>query len=319
MSDQKHTWKEKMKASPFTQSHFTNALRQQVLQRTKQSRSKRRSALYAAILAVTVTCSAALLFSDEIGKWLERSAILGYKTGADLPARPSYYDHQGNELLAVYPDPELKAAQPYGYLFHFTAPFETFQDRTLAIYATHLRTGFRQLAAVPTVITEPSSGYPSLGRHTASFSLPISGMWRYEVELDGKPYADVDLPVQEPSWDISSTFESGSYVMRGVRGKVGLIDQSFKAGSPQKIMWHFWGADQALDGPFEVKAVKQGEERIIDLFSASGLGQSLNGADRSLPSLLTLPEPGRWRLLPYIDGKLMESIVVEVAAPHAGR
>lgn len=315
MGYRKQNWKEQMKASPFTQSHFTNALRQQVLQRTKQGRSKRRSTLFSAVLAVTVTCSAALLFSDDIGKWLERSALLGYKTGSDLPSRPSYYDRQGNELLTVYPEPELKAAQQAGYLFHFTAPFETFQDRTLAIYATHQHTGFRQLVAVPTVITEPSSGYTSLGRHTVSFSLPLSGMWRYEVELDGKPYANVDLPVQEPSWDTSPTFESGSYLMRGVRGKVGLIDQSLKAGSPQKIMWHFWGTEQALDGPFEVKAVKQGKERIIDLFSASGLGQSLNGADRSLPSLLTVPEPGRWRLLPYISGQLMESIVVEVALP----
>lgn len=311
MSDHKEHWTETMKAAPFTRSHFTTELRQQVLRKTKQIRPKRRFGTFAAALAVIVACGACLVFAGEAGELLRRLDASGTAT-TDTTARPAYDDDKGNRLLEVFPDPELKAGMPYGYLFHFTAPFEELQGRTLSIRATHLRSGYRLTAAQPALITEPSSGYDSLDRHTVAFALPLSGMWRYDVELDGRPYANVILFVQEPSWEISSAFRTGSYVMRGVSGKIGFIDHGFKAGSPQKYMWHFWGADAELDGSFEVKAVKQGEERIIDVFSAPELGGPNNGADRHTPSMMTLPEPGRWRLLPYVGGRLLDSIVVEV-------
>ncbi|CAN7615333.1 hypothetical protein LJR153_004610 [Paenibacillus sp. LjRoot153] len=46
--------------------------------------------------------------------------------------------------------------------------------------------------------------------------------------------------------------------------------------------------------------------------SANALGAANNGADRHLPTMMILPEKGRWRLLPYVHGRLLHSIVVDV-------
>lgn len=89
------------------------------------------------------------------------------------------------------------AGKPYGYLFHFTAPFETFKGKDLAIYAYHKETGEKVTVVSPQTIKEPSSGYSSLERFTATFEVPFSGLWRYEVVLDDEFYADVVLLVKE--------------------------------------------------------------------------------------------------------------------------
>jgi hypothetical protein len=106
------------------------------------------------------------------------------------------YVKDGTALLSVAPDPFLESGKPFGYLFHFTAPFETFEGKELGIYAYHKETGEKITAVSPITIKEPSSGYSSLERFTANFEVPYSGMWRYEVELDGLFYADVVLFVK---------------------------------------------------------------------------------------------------------------------------
>ena len=107
------------------------------------------------------------------------------------------YVKDGEVLLLVAPDPSLSAGKPYGYLFHFTAPFETFKGKELAIYAYHKETGEKITGLPPETIKEPSTGYSTLERFTATFSVPKSGLWRYEVVLDGEFYADVVLAVNE--------------------------------------------------------------------------------------------------------------------------
>lgn len=98
-------------------------------------------------------------------------------------------------LFRVFPDPTLTAGEPYGYLIHFTEPFETFEGKKLAIYAVHKETGKRETAMSPMTITEPSPGYSSLERFTATFKLPYKGLWRYEIVLDEQFYGDVILMV----------------------------------------------------------------------------------------------------------------------------
>ncbi len=109
------------------------------------------------------------------------------------------YDYKKEEkvLLQVSPDPELHAGEPFGYLFHFHAPFETFEGKKLAIYAYHKQTGEKLTALSPETIKEPSPGYSTLERFTATFSIPKSGLWRYEVKLDDQFYADVVLRVKD--------------------------------------------------------------------------------------------------------------------------
>jgi hypothetical protein len=107
------------------------------------------------------------------------------------------YVKGGKVLLMVAPDPSLSAGKPYAYLFNFKAPFETFKGKELAIYAYHKETGEKITGLSPETIKEPSTGYSTLERFTAAFAVPKSGLWRYEVQLDGEFYADVVLSVKE--------------------------------------------------------------------------------------------------------------------------
>jgi hypothetical protein len=107
------------------------------------------------------------------------------------------YVRDGKVLLMVAPDPSLSAGKPYGYLFSFMAPIGTFKGKELAIYAYHIETGEKITGLAPEIINEPSTSYSTLDRFTATFAVPKSGLWRYEVVVDGEFYADVVLAVKE--------------------------------------------------------------------------------------------------------------------------
>ncbi|KOP81214.1 hypothetical protein ACFFHH_00575 [Cytobacillus solani] len=107
------------------------------------------------------------------------------------------YTKNGKVILEVMEDPSLRAGKSFGYIFSFSEPFETFNRKELAIYAYHKETGDKITVVPPKIITNPSSGYPSLERFIAFFKIPISGLWRFEAEIDGEFYADVILLVKE--------------------------------------------------------------------------------------------------------------------------
>ena len=102
----------------------------------------------------------------------------------------------GKKILGVMPDPELKSGKPYGYIFSFYEPFETYEGKELAVFAYHKETGEKIVVVPPTIITEPSSGYTSLDRFTAFVEIPYSGLWRYEIEINSEFYAEVVLSVK---------------------------------------------------------------------------------------------------------------------------
>jgi len=316
---QKPHWAEGMNGSPFTGSRFTKQMQKQVLQKAKEQAERRRIPVKAGIAA------SFMLMAFVAGLWFMRDGAArfpsvpqpGSTSTAPSEERKQYYDN-GELLFSVYPDPYLQAGKPSGYIFSFEAPFEEFRGKTLAIMAEHKQSGLKLTAVPPAETVKPSSGYESLKRFGTNFTLPLAGTWRYIVELEGSFYGDVVLTVPEGSWEPSPLFKSGSYEMRGVEGKVGFIDAGFKAGLPQKYMWHFWGYDYELDGPFEVKAVRKGSDQIVEVYasnpllSSNALGGPINGANRSLPIMMTLPEKGIWRLMPTVGGRALDSIVVEV-------
>lgn len=73
----------------------------------------------------------------------------------------------------IFPDPNLVAGKPFGYIFHFTAPFETFKGKKLAIYAYHKETVEKITAVSPFAIKEASPGYSSLERFTTTFEVQL--------------------------------------------------------------------------------------------------------------------------------------------------
>lgn len=64
------------------------------------------------------------------------------------------------------------------------------------MYAYHLRTGKRVKALTLNEITEPSPGYSSLNRFITHFELPMEGIWKIEVIMDGEGYGDVIISVK---------------------------------------------------------------------------------------------------------------------------
>jgi hypothetical protein len=104
---------------------------------------------------------------------------------------------EGKVLLAILPDPSLHAKKSFGYIFNFLEPFETYNGKTMAIYATHKDTGLQITIHPPEKITEPSPGYDSLERFTFFASAPLSGYWKFKVVLDGEVYGDVILYIPE--------------------------------------------------------------------------------------------------------------------------
>lgn len=77
-------------------------------------------------------------------------------------------------------------------------------------------------------------------------------------------------------------------------------------------MWHLWGKDKELDGPFKVIAFHEDDGEKLTIINAESLSGPNNGADRHLQSNLSLPKSGMWRLDAYIGKQLFGSIFVKV-------
>ncbi|WP_159887923.1 DUF4871 domain-containing protein [Paenibacillus puerhi] len=312
MNENRPSWSDQLGDSPFLTKKFSRELAERIeseARRRQASVSRRRSGRRVAVHLLSgllvVGGLVAVPLVEPNNKPLP--AGVGFHGGERL-----VYQKDGQALFAVFPDPELKAGRPFGYLFSFEASFSEFQGKRLSVQAIHERTGEAITAVAGVPITAPSPGYERLERWTSSFALPIDGLWRLVVMLDGQEYGDVIVSVRDGDWEASPLFSSGGYRLRGTEGRAGFIDPGFRAGTANKYMWHFWGSPEALRGEFRIRAVRQGSDQLIDVFQGSELGGSNNGADRHLPAMMSLPEPGKWRLLAMIDNRLYDSIVVEV-------
>lgn len=129
-----------------------------------------------------------------------------------------------------------------------------------------------------------------------------------------------------PGWEESATLirnivttdngDTEEAVFRiGDNGKLGIGEYGpFIAGESQKYMWHFWGDEKTLLKPFRVVGISKDSDTKTTLFElpkATMLGP-VNGASHSLPSTLTLPEPGLWKLEAYFGEELFGSVIVLV-------
>ncbi|KRF02265.1 hypothetical protein ASG89_24755 [Paenibacillus sp. Soil766] len=132
--------------------------------------------------------------------------------------------------------------------------------------------------------------------------------------------------VRNESWQVSSIFKYDDYMMIGEQGKIGFIYDDkdvtrFYPGKKQKYMWHFWA-----ETPEETRNLFGKRVKIIgvskqtgqkaDVFDG-GIGipnTAIEDNDKvgRMPSMMSLPSKGLWRLEAFVDEKLFGSVVVEV-------
>ncbi|WP_371018449.1 DUF4871 domain-containing protein [Pseudalkalibacillus sp. JSM 102089] len=120
---------------------------------------------------------------------------------------------------------------------------------------------------------------------------------------------------KENQAEVSNTFTSGSYKMIGEEERIGFIysdASAFKAGEPNKYMWHLWGDEDELDGSLKVIGRHQETNEEIVVFESDELAGPHNGADAHVPSTMQLPSTGVWELDAYVGEEFFGTIVVEV-------
>jgi hypothetical protein len=129
---------------------------------------------------------------------------------------------------------------------------------------------------------------------------------------------------QDENWSVTGTFQVPAttadgtrfaYTMRGVEGQYGFIDADFVAGEKQKYMWHFWGKAEDSAGKTLVVKASNKAGKTVDVLSGTLAGPN-NGAVAHMPSTMSLPAPGLWRLDIYVGGQLRGHIVVDVKPGH---
>ncbi|MUT66629.1 DUF4871 domain-containing protein [Paenibacillus sp. NEAU-GSW1] len=302
-----------MRESPFREEPFNDELKEKIRLQTAKRRSvngrgmKRRFSIGLAAIAVLA------IFAWFASGGLQQAAS---PNRAAITEARTVYMVNGVVKFEIYPEGNFTAGVPQGLIVSFREPFETYAGKELTVKAVHTASGAEQTLVDRQKITEPSSGYSTLNRYTvANAGLPLSGFWRIVVELDGSTYGDAVLEAEEPSWDESPTFVSGPYTIRGMEKRLAVLENGFIAGKSNKYMWSLWGEESELNGSFKVEAVKQGDVELVPLFELDHMGGSSEYADRYFPSSFMLPEPGKWRIMAYVDGRLFGSIVVQAERP----
>ena len=105
--------------------------------------------------------------------------------------------------------------------------------------------------------------------------------------------------------------------MIGEEGRLGFIYDNtdvtkFYPNQNQKYMWHFWGKEDEFKGELKVIASHEESGEQIVILEGHPLAGPNNGADQHVPSNMSLPSKGIWKLDAYIGDKLFGTIFVKV-------
>lgn len=313
-------WIQELASSPFNEPMFTEEMKSSVLNNANGSvrmgRKKRRSPTRLRIMTASVFM---LLLIVAAWGWRESPVIQqlipikGWGNAADWAPR-SVYTEDGVDKLQAFPGGDNVAGTPAGAWWNLLTPIPDLEGKTIRISAVHRDTGITLEELAETKITSDMA-YNDFTRVSSRFALPLSGLWRFDVMVDQEKYGDIVVDVPDSSWEPSPSFRSGNYAMTGIVGRLGFIDPGFIAGQPNKYMWHFWGRDEELKGDLLIAAVKKDTTEIIDVFKTRISPYPHNGADAAIPTSMSLPSPGLWRIMVSINGQLFGSVIVEVDKP----
>ncbi|WP_223701650.1 hypothetical protein [Sutcliffiella deserti] len=320
-----------MNSTTHKGKHFTelqkNNIRKAILTEKEHKPSRAKGFLAFVMTGVVITLLALFLSSEvEITPHNHGGAN---QVNEDWAIR-NEYRKEGKVLFRILPEPGITAGKHYGYIFSFSEPFEVFERKELAIYAVHKETKERVTVVSPEKITEASSGYPSLERYTATYEVPFSGIWKYEVFLDGEFYGDVVLSVKEmnislpesiPDFVEKRDFEQIDWKRKAIpfgrnivgnENKSGVIGMEMPSLTQQKWMWHLWGTEaEELTIVGYHRNTKSVHPILINGWTI-GLAGENNVADAHIPSSVTIPKPGEWAFLLYTNDQLFDILVYEI-------
>jgi hypothetical protein len=332
-----------MDSSTHKGKHFTEIQKRKIRSSLNQQHTHEIRKPFLSIYVISTLAASLFLFLVYTGLFSNLSSNEGINQGAKQTSENEWevrdeYKRNSKVLFNVFPDPNLSAGKPYGYVFSFKEPFDTYKGKDIEIYAIQKGTGERIDALNPFKITEPSAGYSSLGRFTATLTIPESGIWKYEVYFDKKLYGDVVLPVGQennerniilpkntPSFVMVRDFEKiewnkkavdlGNHIL-GNDNKSGVIGADMPSiNINQKWMWHLWGIENSTGSKLTVVGFHK-ETGTVEQILTSGwtieLGGENNGAEAHAPSSVNVPLKGEWAMLLYVDGELFDILVYDI-------
>ncbi|MEH6941010.1 hypothetical protein V7014_03955 [Bacillus sp. JJ722] len=150
------------------------------------------------------------------------------------------------------------------------------------------------------------------------------------------------INLNSSSWALSPPFtitkpnEDGKptpYGLRGVKGKIAIVDAPVYTNQYNKQLVHIWGANVKetqtfINKKIKIKATKKGDsnstvtafEGILTIPSDAmiNINMSKNNSDYTpltyveSVGYLQLPAPGIWKLDVFIEGEFFEKIIIEV-------
>lgn len=124
-----------------------------------------------------------------------------------------------------------------------------------------------------------------------------------------------------PEFDYPVTLQNGEkyvYQLQGVKERLAFTaPNQFKVNIADKHLWFFWGKKEELLGQ-KVKIIGLSKKtgQIFNVFSSviprDYEGQSVDGIHINMPSGLSLPSIGLWRLYVIVGDKYFDSVIVDV-------
>lgn len=312
-------WIERMAASPFKAPMFTPQLQERVRERiireqydqSLRGRLRMKALWTGAICLVLLGGSIAWMsWPQELNGTLEQQGYAHAGDSEDWKVRQEYRK-DGKSMFSVFPGGERIAGTNDGVLWIFERPLEEWKGSEWSVKAVHRDTGEERLVVPPMNVNESVRGTEDQTGIVTRFGLPYAGLWRLEVTVNDQYYGDAVIKLEDYPWNVSDQFDYEIYQLRGIEGRLAILDPGFIAGKPNKTLWYVWGSKDELDGTPQVIAIQQGTGRVETVIDVGELPE-VYGDALEMPSLVMIPEPGLWRLTVLLGDQVFDSIVVEV-------
>ncbi|OBZ09265.1 DUF4871 domain-containing protein [Bacillus sp. FJAT-26390] len=316
--DSKPSWYEALLRPPVEGQKWTAAKSERLLQEISMRRRKKepfgkRSLKLGWFVPIIAILAAAMVFISTDG--FNRTFFVGENN-----RNAGTVDGAKWEML---PGGEMIAGTPAGAMWMIHKQLKELMGHKVQIIATHQQLGM-SIVELPEMTINDTNAQEidkrllssvdavTKTRIASDMAIPLGGKWRFELFIDGLSSGSKEWTVPDGGWELSPSFVSGSYSMTGTQGKLGFIDPGFIAGKGNKYMWHFWGTKEELTGGLQIYAVRESTNELLTVFESRVSPGEHNGADAVLPSGMTLPHAGKWKLIVMINKQWFGNVVVQV-------